>query len=215
MTRNKKQTGSTTASSENMFRTIAGALLASVVFISVYQRRKAEATDERVSWREEGLPTIIGLRSSGLAMWLSALLYVVNPRWMRWSRVDLPDPTRWSGAVLAAAALPLAHWTLSSLGKNVTPTVATRERHELVTSGPYRWVRHPLYSVGTLFVGSFGLLAANWFVLLSTLSTLVMLLIRLPKEEEKLIERFGDEYRAYMKRTGRMLPRPRGRASRT
>lgn len=195
---------------ERAFRIIAGALLASGVSISGYQRRKAEATNEKVSWKDEGLPTIIGLRSSGLAMWLSAILYVLNPRWMRWSRVDLPNPVRWSGVALAAVALPLAHWTLASLGKNVTPTVATRERHELVTRGPYRWVRHPLYSVGTLFFGSFGLLAANWFVLLSTLCTLVMLLVRLPKEEERLIERFGDEYRAYMEQTGRLLPRLRG-----
>jgi len=209
MTGNKKQTEST-KSGESAFRTVAGALLASMVFLSVHHRSKAEATDDKVSWREEGLLTIIALRSSGITLWLSALLYVVNPRWMRWSRVDLPDAARWAGAVLAATALPLAHWTLSSLGKNVTPTVATRERHELVTSGPYRWVRHPLYSVGTLFVASFALLAANWFVFLSTVSTLVLVLIRLSKEEEKLIERFGDEYRAYMKRTGRLLPRPRG-----
>jgi protein-S-isoprenylcysteine O-methyltransferase Ste14 len=46
-----------------------------------------------------------------------------------------------------------------------------------------------------------------WFMGLASLVVLVMLLIRLPKEEEKLIERFGDEYRSYMKRTGRLLPR--------
>ncbi len=43
----------------------------------------------------------------------------------------------------------------------------------------------------------------------ASLSVLSMLLVRLPKEEEKLIERFGDEYREYMKRTGRLLPRLR------
>jgi len=49
--------------------------------------------------------------------------------------------------------------------------------------------------------------AANWFIGLASFVVLVMLLIRLPKEEEKLIERFGDEYRAYMRRTRRLLPR--------
>ena len=210
MTRNKNQPTLPTKDSETMLRAIAGVLLASGVLISGSQRRKAEATDEKVSWEEEGLPTMIGLRSSGLAMWLSSVLYVANPRWMRWSRVDMPSPVRWSGAALAAATLPLGYWTLSSLGKNATQTVAIRKQHELVTSGPYRWVRHPLYSVGTIFFGAFGLLAANWFVLLSTLSSLIMLLVRLPKEEEKLIERFGNEYRAYMERTGRLLPRLRG-----
>lgn len=79
----------------------------------------------------------------------------------------------------------------------------TREEHELVTGGPYRWVRHPLYAVGSSFFVSLSLVAANWFMGLSSLS---VLLVRLPKEEEKLIERFGDEYRQYMKRTGRLLP---------
>ena len=59
----------------------------------------------------------------------------------------------------------------------------------------------------TSFFVSLSLLAANWFMALASLSVLTMLLIRLPKEEEKLIERFGDEYREYMKRTGRLLPR--------
>ena len=89
----------------------------------------------------------------------------------------------------------------------MSSTVETRENHELVTSGPYRWVRHPLYSVGTSFFVSLSLVAANWFIGLGSVSALVMLLIRLPKEEEKLIERFGDKYRAYMKRTGQLFPR--------
>ena len=103
--------------------------------------------------------------------------------------------------------LVLALWIFRTIGKNITSTVETREEHELVTDGPYRWVRHPLYTVGTSFFMSLGIVTANWFVGLASLVVLVMLLIRLPKEEEKLIERFGDEYRAYMERTGRLLPR--------
>jgi protein-S-isoprenylcysteine O-methyltransferase Ste14 len=68
-------------------------------------------------------------------------------------------------------------------------------------------VRHPLYTVGTLFFASLSLLTANWFMRAATLVVLVMLVIRLPKEEGKLIERFGDEYREYMMRTGHLIPR--------
>jgi protein-S-isoprenylcysteine O-methyltransferase Ste14 len=68
-------------------------------------------------------------------------------------------------------------------------------------------VRHPLYTVGTSFFMSLGIVAAHWFKELASLMVLVMLLIRLPKEEEKPIERFGDEYRGYIERTGRLLPR--------
>ena len=138
---------------------------------------------------------------------LSVVAYLINPRWMRWSSLNLPAWLRWLGAGFGATALPLSYWVFSTIGKNITSTVETRENHELVTGGPYRWVRHPLYSVGTSFFVSLSVLAANWFMGLSSLLVLVMLLVRLPKEEAKLIERFGDEYREYMKRTGRLLPR--------
>jgi protein-S-isoprenylcysteine O-methyltransferase Ste14 len=196
---------------EGTFRTVVAALLVSVFSISGYHRHRAERADEErgLAWREEGLPVAIGLRSSGLALVIAAAAYVLNPRWMGWSGLDLPPWLRWSGAGLGAASLPLAHWVFSSIGENITPTVTTRKYHELVTSGPYRWVRHPLYSVGTTFFVSLSLLAANWFIGLASLSVLVMLLVRLPKEEARLVERFGDEYRAYVEHTGRLLPRLR------
>lgn len=196
---------------ESVFRGIAATLLAAALSVSAYYRHRAEqASEEKISWREEGLPTIIALRSSGLALLLSVMAYLLNPRWMEWSSLSLPAWLRWSGAGLGAATVPLTYWVFRSLGKNITPTVETRENHELVTSGPYRWVRHPLYSVGTSFFVSLSLVAANWFIGLGSLSALAMLLVRLPKEEAKLIERFGDEYRVYMERTGRFLPRLRG-----
>ncbi len=68
-------------------------------------------------------------------------------------------------------------------------------------------MRHPLYTLGTSFFMALGIVAAHWFMELASLMVLVMLLIRLPKEEEKPIERFGDEYRGYIERTGRLLPR--------
>jgi protein-S-isoprenylcysteine O-methyltransferase Ste14 len=196
---------------ESIFRGIAATLLVAALSVSTYHRHRAEqASEEKISWREEGLPTIIALRSSGLALLLSVMAYLLNPRWMKWSSLRLPAWLRWSGAGLGAACLPLSYWVFSTIGKNITPTVETRENHELVTNGPYRWVRHPLYSVGTSFFISLSVLAANWLMGLASLLVLAMLLVRLPKEEAKLIERFGNEYREYMKRTGRFFPRLKG-----
>jgi protein-S-isoprenylcysteine O-methyltransferase Ste14 len=199
---------------EKVFRLAAAALIVAAASISGYHRHKAEQTaQEEISFQEEGLPTAIALRSSGLALVISVAAYALNPRWMKWSSLDLPVWLRWSGAGLGAASLPLALWVFRTIGKNITPTVETRDEHELVTDGPYHWVRHPLYTVGTSFFASLSLLAANWFMGLSSLSVLVMLLVRLPKEEEKLIEHFGEEYREYMRRTGSLLPRLGGPSS--
>jgi protein-S-isoprenylcysteine O-methyltransferase Ste14 len=194
---------------EDTFRSIAAALLLAAAAVSGYHRHNAEvATPEKISAvEEEGLPTAVALRLSGLTLVLSVAAYVINPRRMAWSSVRLPVRVRWAGAVLGAATLPISWWVFESLGKNITPTVATRERHELVTAGPFRWVRHPLYATGTAFFGSLSVVAANWFMGLASLCVLVILLVRLPEEEKRLLERFGGEYAEYMKRTGGLLPR--------
>jgi protein-S-isoprenylcysteine O-methyltransferase Ste14 len=193
---------------ESVFRSITAALLVTAAAISVYHRHRAEQAGRgEISLQEEGLPTAVALRSSGLVLMLSVVAYLINPRWMRWSSLNLPALLRWSSAWLGTVFLVLALWIFRTIGRNITSTVETREEHELVTDGPYHWVRHPLYAVGTSFFMSLGMVAANWFMGLASLVVMVMLLIRLPKEEEKLIERFGDEYRAYMDRTGRLLPR--------
>jgi len=91
----------------------------------------------------------------------------------------------------------------------VSETVLTKERHELVTSGPYRWVRHPLYGTGIALFLSVGLMAANAFLLLWTVVALVSIrLIVVPREEAALVEAFGQEYQSYQSRTGSLLPGP-------
>ena len=105
------------------------------------------------------------------------------------------------------AVPPLLFWTFHSLGKNLTDTVVTRREHTLVTHGPYRWVRHPFYDVVFLWGLSLSLLTANWLLALLGFSAFAMMVVRTRIEEEKLVERFGDDYRSYMERTGRFLPR--------
>jgi protein-S-isoprenylcysteine O-methyltransferase Ste14 len=192
-----------------MFHLIAVLIFIIAISIGGYFRYRAEKSGERLSWREEGLAVLILLRLAGLSGWLSILVYLLNPAWMQWSAVSLPDWLRWFGVATATLSLPLMYWLFRSIGRNITQTVTTRKEHKLVTTGIYRWVRHPLYSVGTLLFGSFALIAANWFMALATLLGFVMLLVRLPNEERHLIERFGDEYKEYMKRTGRFVPRLR------
>jgi len=196
---------------ENIYRFTALALLASSMSISIYYRHRANRTNEPINTQEEGRLILNVRRVAGLLIWLSALLYLVNPRWMAWSSLELPAGLRWIGAAVMLVCVPLVYWVFSSLGMNVTPTVVTRRAHTLVTRGPYRWVRHPLYSVGLLMFLGFALLSANWMIFLAILLAFPALVLRTPLEEARLIDRFGDEYRAYMQRTGRYFPRLRSR----
>ena len=154
------------------------------------------------------------LRSSclalgGLLLWLSVIAYLIDPAWMSWAGASLPEWARWTGVLVGLSCVFLINWLFRSLGQGITPTVATRASHRLVKTGPYRYVRHPLYSIGTALFLSFALMAGNWFFAVMAVLAFILLAIRLPNEEAHLIEKFGDEYRQYMATTGAFVPRLR------
>lgn len=193
---------------ETIFRIFSAFLFLAGLGISIYFRRKADIdSGEKVSWEREGLFMILALRIGGLVLWLSILGYLIYPPLLAWSKVGLPEWLRWLGVGLGIICVLLIYWMFSSIGTGITPTVATRSEHKLVTKGPYRWIRHPLYTFGTLFFLSFALMADSWFIALLALTAIIILSLRLPNEETLLIEKFGDEYREYMKRTGKFLPK--------
>ena len=111
------------------------------------------------------------------------------------------------GAALGVLAVPAAAWVFRSLGRNVSETVLTMTDQTLVMTGPYSWVRHPLYATAAMLLVGVGLMSANWFILLFALLAVgLTILIVVPMEEARMIARFGDDYRAYRARTGRILP---------
>ncbi len=175
--------------------------------MTVYHRLQAGKSGEKVSRQQEGYLFAIVLRLSGFALWIATFAYLIFPASVQWASIPLPTWVRWIGVVTGIGCSWLVYWTLSSLGKNLTDTVAIRSEATLVTHGPYRWVRHPYYVAAALLMASVTILTANWLIGLTSLIVLVLLAVRTPKEEEMLIERFGDEYREYMERTGRFLPR--------
>jgi hypothetical protein len=91
----------------------------------------------------------------------------------------------------------------------------TRREHTLVTSGPYRRVRHPFYDATGLAILATSLTAANWFVLLTGGLAFTLMMIRTRTEEQHVLARLGESYRAYMERTGRFVPRIRARGRRS
>lgn len=193
---------------ENIFRLCAGVILFTGLGISAYYRRKADReSGERIARSVDGSTLMNVIRLGGLVLWLSPVLYLINPAWMAWSRIGLPEWIRWLGVGTGTLGTGLIYWMFNSIGSNITPTSATRREHRLVTSGPYRWVRHPLYTLGSAMFISLGLVADNWFIAALGILAFVAMAIRTPREEANLIEKFGDEYREYMKHTGRFLPK--------
>ena len=192
---------------EQVFRLILILGLVVVFPIGIYHRLKSQVGAERLDRRQEGIFMLVTLRPIGLASWLGLLAYMIDPAWMEWSQIELPTWLRWSGVGLGVSAALLLTWVLRSLGTNLTDTVVTRLEHTLVMTGPYRWVRHPFYLATALVVSASSLVTANWFLALTGGLAVVLLVFRTRTEEKKLIDRFSDEYRTYMDRTGRFLPR--------
>jgi len=193
---------------ETVFRFLAGIILFTGAGISIYFRSKADReTGEKVSRKVDGSIMMNVIRIFGLLLWFSPLIYLLRPGWMAWSKIGLPDGLRWLGFGIGVVCVLGIYWLFSSIGSGITPTSATREKHMLVTHGPYRWVRHPLYTFGCLLFVTFGMIADNWFIGLLGILAFIAMALRTPKEEANLIDKFGNEYRDYMKRTGRFLPK--------
>ncbi len=193
-------------SDDRLFRLILLVGFAILLPIGVYHRLKAR-TGEKLDRRQEGRFILVTLRLAGIVGWLGIIAYLINPASMAWASVPLSAWLRWTGVGFLAAAGVLFIWTFRSLGKNLTDTVVTRKDHTLVTTGPYRWVRHPIYTSAALMIPASSLVAANWFFFATGCVVFQLLVIRTRKEEENLIARFGDDYRNYMQRTGRFVPR--------
>jgi protein-S-isoprenylcysteine O-methyltransferase Ste14 len=193
---------------ETIFRIFAAVILFTGVGISVYSRMKADRdSGEKLSRSADGTPMMMVIRIFGLFLWLTPLVYLINPAWMAWSKIGLPEWARWLGVGIGFLCVGGIYWLFSSIGSGITPVSATRKEHKLSTHGIYRWVRHPLYTIGSSFYITFGLMSDNWFIILMGILAFIAMAIRTPKEEANLIEKFGDEYRDYMKRTGRFLPK--------
>lgn len=183
-----------------------GALLLSLT-VSGYFRRRARLESGTIERRAEGWPLLALRLAIALPLFGMIVLYLIHPPAMAWAAVPLPATLRWLGAGLLLLAAPLVIWVFTNLGRNVSETVLVKSDHQLVTSGPYRWVRHPLYTTGLLLLTGMSLLAANAALALGTVAVAVLIVrVVIPREEAALIATFGDAYRAYRRRTGRLWP---------
>ncbi len=129
------------------------------------------------------------------------------PQLLAWANLDLSIWLRVLGAVLAVTALGLFLWIHRILGNNLSATLRIKDNHTLVTGGPYALIRHPMYSSFYMLHIAVFFLTANWFIGVTWILGLsLIILLRVEREESMLLERFGDDYRRYMRRTGRFLP---------
>lgn len=147
---------------------------------------------------------LIGAAGVGMVM---PLLYLFTS-WLDYAKYELPNWTGWVGTAVFAGAILMLWRSHADLGRNFSPTLQIRAEHLLVTSGVYSRIRHPMYTAHLLWAIGQGLLLSNWLAGWAFLVLSVPLyIVRIPKEERMMLEHFGEQYRQYMGRTGRLVPR--------
>jgi isoprenylcysteine carboxyl methyltransferase (ICMT) family protein YpbQ len=112
---------------------------------------------------------------------------------------------RLTGIILCALGIGIAIWARVHLGRNWSGTPSIKKDHELVTSGPYRFVRHPIYTGMVLALFGSALTAGViWFVVFILFTA--NFLYRIPVEERYMMQLFPDQYPGYKKRTKALIP---------
>ncbi|NTU78586.1 MAG: isoprenylcysteine carboxylmethyltransferase family protein [Chloroflexales bacterium] len=128
--------------------------------------------------------------------------------WLASADYALPVVIRWLGVALFAAGLWVLYRAHADLGRGFAHELRVVEQQRLITAGIYAHIRHPIYAALVLIGLGQALLLDNWLAGPAGLVWLALMLPRrIPREEQMLLEHFGDAYRTYCGRTGRLLPR--------
>ena len=134
------------------------------------------------------------------------VLYLLSPPWWTWTRFPLGEWLQWIGIVVAIPPIFYLIWVHRHLDTQWSIALELQEDHQLITSGPYMRIRHPMYLGIFIYTIGLILISSDLLVALFFGFSIWVNYRRIPDEEQMMIEEFGDEYREYMERSGKLIP---------
>jgi protein-S-isoprenylcysteine O-methyltransferase Ste14 len=168
--------------------------------------RKAQTQGGPIEEKEDRMTKI--RQTLGLPFPILLLAYFVFPGLLSFAGFELSPGWRWAGVALGFASIACMWWVLWALDLNFNHILHVREQHTLIQHGPYRWVRHPMYTTHFMHGLSILLITANALIGgMYLLAFGLVVVFRIRNEEATMTDTFGDAYREYMERTGRFLPK--------
>jgi protein-S-isoprenylcysteine O-methyltransferase Ste14 len=198
---------------EPVFRLAFLILLAALIAMRVYFMIKVRRSGGRImpdaqAVRREGSGGFFIFRVVAFCALMAFLvMYFLGAAWIEAFSFPLPAWLRWTGFALGVVSVIFWAWTQVMLDTQWSAQLQLTKEHHLVTTGPYARMRHPLYTAMIGWCAALSLLTANWIFVGVSILTIAGLIVRVPKEEQMMIEAFGDEYQAYIQRTGQFFPR--------
>jgi len=142
-----------------------------------------------------------------MGIWVLPLVYVLTP-WLENYNYQLPVWLSWSAAAIFLVGLMIRWGAQRTLDRSWSFTLETSQEQQLVTRGIFSFTRHPIYLSLSFWAAAQPGLLQNYFAGLSGLAAVLLIwLVRVPREEQLMIEAFGDRYLDYMARTGRFFPK--------
>lgn len=189
---------------EIYFKTGFFSLLILYFVIMYYYRRRSGRSETEVIKKQKREMLLLSIL--GISLLLAPILYLAEL--IDFASFHLLDWQRIMGGVCALIGIACFYWTHSILGKNWSLLLELKKDHELIMSGPYKYVRHPMYaSIYIIHIG-FLILTANWLVGILLLAPFTLLyIVRVRSEEQMMLEKFGKKYQDYMKKSGRLFPK--------
>lgn len=157
--------------------------------------------------REGGQAVLIARIVVFLLLIAFLVMYILGMAWIDRFSFLLPEWLRWAGFAFGILSVVFWAWTQVALDTQWSAQLQLTKEHHIVTSGPYTRIRHPLYTAMFAWAIALALLTANWIFVAFAVLSIAGTVARVPKEEQMMIEVFGDEYKEYMKRTGRFFPK--------
>jgi protein-S-isoprenylcysteine O-methyltransferase Ste14 len=143
----------------------------------------------------------------GPVLGIFILIYFINPSWIIFISIPFPQFVNWMGAIFGLLGIALLIWVHLILGKEWSADLQLNTDHQLIESGPYSRIRHPMYTALITIYLALGIISSNYIVLTVFILIIISVIIRIPEEEKMMIEKFGERYRIYMQKTGRFLPK--------
>ncbi|MEJ2706405.1 MAG: isoprenylcysteine carboxylmethyltransferase family protein [Anaerolineales bacterium] len=193
---------------EAIFRTLFILAFIAMMVVRFYYQAKVLREKRGIELREGSISIIAGAIAA-LTTIVFGAEYIFFPDTFSFAYLlRYPDWIRWLGGFVLAGGIALQGVSLHHLGKSFHSLVVAKENQALVETGPYRWIRHPIYSSYFMSYVGGGLLSSNWVLTVVPVTMYAILVtIRMEKEEKVMEELFGQKYFEYKRRTGRLLPR--------